>query len=275
MAFDIEPVDSPASPGLKRAERRVSEQEPAVKANEYKLPEDPTAVVLALQYGGGLPMPQQQAFTPTPLVRVTANGKVTTGGSSPRAPVVELQLSAAQLQTLLAELLEQDRLFEIKPGEIAAAIQETGQPIMIADAPATTITIRLADREWELKQYASRMIKRQYPTVEALQRFVSAEDRLRRLQGVALLGGMEELQTMLSAVNEAIGAKSADLPVLGPECLEFVNRDAQGKLSVTWVKEYLVGDKQSSFTVRVEVAPSGQRTIAVGEPRELPPSARR
>lgn len=246
-------------------------QEAAVQGADYKLPEDPAAVVLSLQYGGGFPMPQQQPFTPTPLVRVTAGGKVITGGSGPRAPVVEMQLSTAELQTLLAELVEQDQLLEIKPGEIDAAIKETGQPIMIADAPATTITVRLADREWQLKQYASRMIKRQYPQVDSLQRFVSAEDRLRRLQGVALLGGQEELRTQLAAVNEAVGAKSADLPPLEPDCLEFVNRDALGKLSVTWVNEYSEGGKRSAFTVRVEVTPDGQRTISVGEPRELRP----
>jgi hypothetical protein len=167
--------------------------------------------------------------------------------------------------------LEGERLMEIKPGEIDAAIKESGQPIMIADAPSTTLSVRLADREWQLKQYASRMIKRQYPQVEALQRFVRAEDRLRRLQGVALLGGHDELQTMLAAVNEAIGAKSADLPTMGPESLEFVNRDAQGKLAVTWVKEYSTAGKRSSLTVRVELTPDGQRNINVGEPRELLP----
>ena len=246
-------------------------QEAQGQAAQYKLPADPEALVLSLQYGGGMPLPEQPGFKPTPYVRVTAGGKVITGGSSPRAPIFEMQLSPNELQSLLAELLERDRLLEIKSGEIDAAIKESGQAIMIADAPATTLTIRLAEREWQLTQYASRMIKRQYPQVESLQRFVSAENRLRRLQGVALLGGQEEMRAILAAVNEAIGAKSAELPTMEADCLEFVNRDPRGKLSVTWVKEYELAEKQSTLTVRVEVAPTGQRTISVGDPRELFP----
>lgn len=271
MASGFESLRASDNSSPEGAQVTRNNQEPDAAGGDYKLPADPEAVVLSLQYGGGLPTPQQKAFTPTPLVRVTAAGKVITGGSVPRAPIVEMQLSAAELQALLAELLEGERLMEIKPGEIDAAIKESGQPIMIADAPSTTLSVRLADREWQLKQYASRMIKRQYPQVEALQRFVRAEDRLRRLQGVALLGGHDELQTMLAAVNEAIGAKSADLPTMGPESLEFVNRDAQGKLAVTWVKEYSTAGKRSSLTVRVELTPDGQRNINVGDPRELLP----
>jgi hypothetical protein len=114
------------------------------------------------------------------------------------------------------------------------------------------------------------MIARQFAQVNELQRFVNAEERLRRLQGMTLLGGRNEMEAMLAAVNEAVGAKSADLPTLDSTSLQFVNRDSQGKLTVTWLKEFPDGDRLKNFTVRVEVTPAGQRTISVGELREFP-----
>jgi hypothetical protein len=74
--------------------------------------------------------------------------------------------------------------------------------------------------------------------------------------------------TMLAAVNEAIGAKSADLPMMSPESLEFVSRDAQGKLTVTWIQEVERASNLASLSVRVEVDGTGRRNIQVGELRE-------
>lgn len=232
---------------------------------EYPLPAEADSIVLSLEYGGGLPMPQQPKFTPTPQVRVQADGRVITGGSSPKAPIVELQLSPNELQELLREIIETDRLLEIKPGEIDKAIKETGQRIMIADAPTTTLTVRLADREVQLRQYASRMIRRQYLEVESLQRFVSSENRLKRLQGMALLGGRTAMLELLAAVNEAVGAKSAELPPMDPESLEFVNRDGKGGISASWVKQVVIDGQQMAYTVRIDIDEKGNRQIDVGD----------
>lgn len=269
MADGIDPPTSRTRQAGSAQSLTAAIQEPEAGQKVYQLPTDPNAVVVSLQYGGGYPIPQQQDFVPTPMVRVTAAGKVITGGSSPRAPVVEWELSAAELQELLAKLLEQDRLLEIQPGEIDAAIKETGRQVMIADAPITTIAVRLAGREVKLEQYASRMIKNEYPEIVPLQRFVNAELRLLRLQGLAFLGGREELLAMLAAVNEAIGAKSAELPALEPECLEYVNRDSAGKILASWSKEFDSDSGRKRFTVRVEVARGGQRTIEVGDPYDV------
>lgn len=140
------------------------------QSDDYELPADPKAVVLSLEYGGGLPMPQQKDFKPTPYVRIQADGTVITGGSSPRATVAEMKLTAAELQKLLKGIIAYDKLLEIKPGEIDEAIKATGDRIMVADAPTTTLTVKLANQEVRLRQYASRMVKSQFPQIDSLQR---------------------------------------------------------------------------------------------------------
>jgi len=243
-------------------------QEPS---NDFALPADPSTIVLSLEYGGGLPMPQQKEFKPTPYVRIQADGKVITGGSSARATVAEMQLTQAELQQLLSSIIAEDKLLEIRQGEIDEAIKATGERIMVADAPTTTLTVKLADKEVRLRQYASRMVKSQFPQVESLQRFVRSENRLQHLHSVALLGGNDAMREILAAVNEAIGAKSADLPTMDPDCLQSVQRDPAGKLFATWERAGKIAGEEKRFTVWVEVDQKGQRKIEISQPRDRNP----
>ena|GEM_PF-3384507 len=241
------------------------------QSGDYALPADPKAVVLSLEYGGGLPMPQQKDFKPTPFVRIQADGTVITGGVSPRATVAEMKLTGPELQSLLKGIIAEDKLLEIKPGEIDEAIKATGERIMVADAPTTTLIVKLADKEIKLRQYASRMVKSQFPQVETLQRFVRSENRLQKLHSVALLGGNEPVREMLAAVNEAIGAKSADWPTMDPDCLQSAQRESNGKLFATWERTGTIAGQAKRLTVWVEVDEGGQRKIEFGEPRDPRP----
>lgn len=241
------------------------------QSGDYSLPADPKAVVLSLEYGGGFPMPQQKDFKPTPYVRIQADGTVITGGASPRATVAEMKLTAAELQSLLEGIIADDKLLEIKPGEIDEAIKATGERIMVADAPTTTLTVKLADKETQLRQYASRMVKSQFPQVESLQRFVRSENRLQQLHSIALLGGTDAMREMLAAVNEAVGVKSADLPTMDESCLQSVQRDPAGKLFATWERAGKIAGEEKRFTVWVEVDQKGQRKVEISQPRDRNP----
>jgi hypothetical protein len=241
------------------------------QSGDYALPADPKAVVLSLEYGGGFPMPQQKDFKPTPFVRIQADGTLITGGASPRAIVTEMKLTGTELQSLLQGIIAEDKLLEIKPGEIDEAIKATGERIMVADAPTTTLNVKLADKEFQLRQYASRMVKSQFPQVEALQRFVRSENRLHKLHAIALLGGSKSVREMLAAVNEAIGAKSADWPTMDLDCLQSAQRESNGKLFATWERTGTIAGQAKRLTVWVEVDERGQRKIEFGEPRDPRP----
>ena len=253
------------------SQREVDLSKGQAQSDDYALPADPKAVVLSLEYGGGFPIPQQKEFKPTPYLRIQADGTVITGGSSPRANVVEMKLTAAELQSLLRGIIAEDKLLEIKSGEIDEAIKATGERIMVADAPTTTLTVKLADKELILRQYASRMVKSQFPQIDSLQRLVRSENRLHMLHSVALLGGNESVREMLAAVNQAIGAKSADWPTMDADCLQSAQRGPDGKLFATWERTGTIAGEEKRLTVWVEVDERGQRKIEFGEPRDPRP----
>lgn len=270
------PTLIPACESRVRAEGIASKREVDVskgqeQTGDYALPAEPNAVVISLEYGGGFPMPQQKDFKPTPFVRIQADGTVITGGASPRATVAEMKLTAAELQSLLQGIIAEDKLMAIKPGEIDEAIKATGERIMVVDAPTTTLTVKLANKEIQLRQYASRMVKSQFPQVESLQRFVRSENRLQKLYSFAQLGGNESVREMLAAVNEAIGAKSVDWPAMDIDCLQSAQREPNGKLFATWEQTGTIAGQAKRLTVWVEVDERGQRKIEMGEPRDPRP----
>jgi hypothetical protein len=75
----------------------------------------------------------------------------------------------------------------------------------------------------------------------------------------------------LAAVNQAIGAKSADWPTMDADCLQSAQREPDGKLFATWERTGTIAGEEKRLTVWVEVNERGQRKIEFGEPRDPRP----
>lgn len=244
-------------------------QEEKAAQESVPLPTDPGQLVCSLQYSGGFRAPPPAGFEETPLVRVFGDGRVVTGGSSPHAKIVEWKMARSELEALVADLVQRDRFPEISSQAIAREIEQSGQPISIADAPDTEIVLIVGGKTHRVKQYATRFLKTQFPQIDALQRLAQAEDRLRRVYALAHLGGEAAVENLLVAINARISNDRLAVPEFESGELTWANHTDRG-LTVQFAKYFSGPDgRQMYCSVNIVLKPDGSRDLVISEPAEM------
>jgi len=166
----------------------------ASKPARFALPEDPGAIVVLLAKSRGADEPQA-------LLELSADATLRTRNGSKAA-------NAADLQELLAYIVDDQRFFDIDEQAIRLAVHQSnsrhGSAVVVMDAPTTHITVRLHDREHTVAQYSLAFRAQRFSDVDPLRRLAAIERRIIRFGAVAHLGGQERAEQFAAAANRAL-----------------------------------------------------------------------
>lgn len=191
----------------------------------HKLPDNPAAVVITVDTVGGFGMPRK-ASDPQLLVRADGTASVRSHDPAKRT---EWKMSAGQLQSLLGDLLDDLKFFEIKS-------PAGRKPQGLADAAQTIIRIRADGRSGEAKGYAMGTAGGD----DNHKRFLLAVRRLERVQAVVTLGGEEQVALGLKAANDQIRKQFPKEKPLASTDLLRGSRFANGNTCAEFEREGLV-----------------------------------
>jgi hypothetical protein len=152
---------------------------------------DPEAdqVVLTFDISQGVGVASGEAGY-NPLLEVTADGHMSARAVPPGAKRVAGSIGPEGLEELLGYIVDEQDFFSIEADEITAEIEkigaQDGRRLLVADAPTTTVSVGLEDREHIVSLYAVGFAAMLFPEIDALQ-------RLRRIE-LHLLETAEELR---------------------------------------------------------------------------------
>ena len=146
------------------------------------LPRDGSTTIVVLDYRGGYgPERKNQE----PVLAIHADGNATVVDPTDERPTRKYRLSAAEVEALLREIVQELDFFNIDHNEISRAMAEedrkTGSSMSMFDASTTVIRIQTADRKHELRFNALGTWANRYPTIQPLQQLFNVEKRLERV----------------------------------------------------------------------------------------------
>ena len=179
------------------------------------LPRDGSTTIVVLDYRGGYgPERKNQE----PVLAIHADGNATVVDPTDERPTRKYRLSAAEVEALLREIVQELDFFNIDHNEISRAMAEedrkTGSSLSMSDASTTVIRIQTADRKHELRFNALGTWANRYPTIQPLQQLFNVEKRLERVIQEFTPGARETIVDALNAVNEVMKREHPDLPQL-------------------------------------------------------------
>jgi len=171
----------------------------------FELPDDPQAVVVRLAKA-------RREAEPQPILELTA-------GATMRTRTGFQATDAAQLQALLASIVEEQGFFEIDERALQLAVHQSnsrhGAAVAVMDAATTTITVRLRDREHSVSQYALAFRAQRFSDIDALVRLAAIERSIVRFGAVAHLGGAKGAERFVAAANAELARSHPDVAPLG------------------------------------------------------------
>jgi hypothetical protein len=177
--------------------------------DDLALPDDPTAVVVSLDshdYWSDLARTNQD-----PLLSVRADGTVTVIHPRGWGGVFRLKLSKSELQDLLRFMIRDQDFLALNAADLSRAIDtlenKTGSRVIISDAGETVVHIRTADREHEVRFYASSFYAMRfppsiYPELKSLGQLRAVESKLNRIMETLKAGGEKAVQDAWTEGNE-------------------------------------------------------------------------
>jgi hypothetical protein len=144
------------------------------------LPEDPDAIVIALDYRDGEigpPLPRH--------VEIRADGRIVVYDLR-SGKKVEGKLPADQLAELMSFIVNDNAFFACNAEEIQAAIanlarKEGQRQILVSDAATTRLTVRGNGQRHQVDFNALDVMASAYPDIESLTQIARIEQRLRAL----------------------------------------------------------------------------------------------
>ena len=197
------------------------------QSDEYVLPDDKSKPVITMQMSGGFRV--RPVEKPEPLISIYPDGKVVAGKTGPNVARVEWKMDRKQLQALFKFCIKENNLMEISTESIKKAIADSGQRIMVADAPNTDIMIQTAEKKNRLSVYALYFANNQFGDKIASVRNVSnVEKELKRVHALAVLGGQEKFDVLLKQVNKAMKEKDKAAPVFKSTHLTYAQKTSNG-----------------------------------------------
>lgn len=198
----------------------------------WRLPEDPRAVVLSLDYRGGFGPPRRSE---EPYLEVRADGSLRvpdrTGGRDHRTA----ELAKRELRDLIDFVVEEQRLLEFDAREARRAMAESagGEVPAVMDAGEVVVAVRLRDRRGEARFEALRLHARTFPGVDSLQRLAAVERRLRSLRCLVQLGGHQAVERLLERARSELSEEwPGEVPPLSSGDLDHVTENEDGSRTV-------------------------------------------
>ena len=166
-----------------------------------KFPTGKDEPVIVLKFSGGFRAPDPIGFTPSPYLRVYADGRVVTGQNEPKQPIFEVKLDPAEVEKFAAFIVNEQKFLELDSKQIAARIAAMPDRLQIADAPTTEITLTTEKGSHTCAVYALGLAAREMKSIAEVSRLAKIEGRLKAWHCLATLG-LEQADKLTAEANQ-------------------------------------------------------------------------
>jgi hypothetical protein len=207
---------------------RAEEPDNPGNRGDYKLPEDPEAPVIVLDFKGGFTPPR---ISDEPTMTIRADGVVVIPKRFEGQKSFRGKISREELIDLLDFAVKENKFFEYDEAKVAEKLAKGGPRIAVADAATTVIKINAGGESKEVSHYALGMLGK---GVEELQQLYAIQRRLMQVQSVVQMGGKEVVKKWLAAVNAELKDKFPAAPPLKVSDLASGGQRADGSLYVSF-----------------------------------------
>lgn len=235
-----------------------------------RLPADPDAVVLTLDYPGGGMAPWP--VSPGPYLIIRAGGRVTVNDPTGKAKKAEGTIRGNEIQALLRFAVTDRNFFEYDDDRVRETIrrnEEARELFRAFDLPYPLIRIRTADREHQACLYpVSPAVGKPWPSdpeLAVMRGLGDLEGRLRRLMARVSVGGEAELKAAVRLANEHLRRQIPKAPALTSEHLCDARQSTDGRTEMMFFQSSL--ELQRAIELKIETLREGDPTVTV---RTLP-----
>jgi hypothetical protein len=218
-----------------------------------QLPMDPDDPVFEYDSFGGMRMAVPNDFEPTPLLRVFADGKIVTGGSSPAVKSCNIVLSEDQLNQFLHFVVNKQGFYEITKAELDNKMAVSGQQLFIADAPTSKFSVNLQRGSNSVEIYALSSAASTFSEIEEIQTLLEIQKKCRQLIAICNLGNEQQTNELLIKINQQMKAKHPDLAAFEAKDVRFATRYTDGKFQASFRKSFKETEDSPPFIVAARV----------------------
>ena len=229
----------------------------------FELPTDDSVPVFTFDYSGGFRMRPPEGFVRQPQLQIFPDGRVLRSPNMPDLPSAEITISEEKLNEFLDAVVNQHKFYEIDAQEIKDAIEKTGKPLMIADAPNLDVAINLGQGTHEVRLYAASFAATQHPDIEPLADLVAIEKLSRRLVAVANLGGYDRLDRAVEQVNLKLANEHPEIPAFNEDQLQFASKNIQGVTTATFSAKVVSEEKSAVVRASYSIKNDGKEEVRV------------
>lgn len=201
------------------------------QSDEYILPKDKKTPVVVLEYTGGFRMRTDEK--PEPMLTIYPDGRVVAGKTSPQIKRVEWKMKGWDLQKLLKLCIKENGFMDSSTEKIKKAIADSGQRVMIADAPSTEITINTEEQKNKVSVYALMFVARDMKGIEGIKELANIERALKKVHSLAIIGGPEEFEKVIEFANKELQKKFPDSITLNADDLGYASARSDGKKTIS------------------------------------------
>jgi hypothetical protein len=118
------------------------------------------------------------------------------------------RLSPEELQALLSEVVDTQRIFECDTEALSRSLQnasrQTGLAWRVPLADTTVIRVRHDGQEHEVRCLAAELLEERFPGVDDLRRLCRVQRRLQNIGLVVLVGGPREAERLTAVANQEL-----------------------------------------------------------------------
>jgi len=207
---------------------RAEEPDGPGNMGDYKLPDDPEAPVIVLDFKGGFTPPR---ISDEPAMTIRADGVVVIPKRFEGQKSFRGEISREELNDLLDFAIKENKFLEYDPAKVGEKLAEAGPRVAVADAAATVIRISVNGESKEVSRYALGMLGQ---GVKELQQLYAIQRRLMQVQSVIQLGGKQEVKKWLAAVNAELKDKFPAASPMKISNLASGGQRADGSLYVSF-----------------------------------------
>ncbi len=177
------------------------------KGKPYKLPADPKAAVITMEFKGGMILRKGN----DPALTVLADGTVIVGDAWGTEPRVEGKVTGEELQALLQYILDDQQFAQIRPDDL-----KMKGNVRVGDGLATTILINADGKTVTTSGYAVDAVASEAGPHSPAARYVAVLSRLNHFRYMMILGGEEGLKKEIALANAELKKQQPAEPGFEP-----------------------------------------------------------
>ncbi|QDU96192.1 hypothetical protein [Lignipirellula cremea] len=198
---------------------------------KHLLPENPKDSVITLDFQGGYGLPRSAN---TPTMSILADGTVLLPANYAGRKSLEGKLSAAELQELIAFIVDENQFFAYDETAVEKKLEAGGPRRRIPDRSTTVIMVHVDGQQKTVRRTPVGLGGGE-PIVE-LQQFGAIRSRLNQVRSIVQMGGTDEVEKWVKVANEQLKQQYPDVAPLTMYDFRSGSERTPGNYSVSFMR---------------------------------------